>query len=1134
MVKVLNVAEKNDAAKSIAEVMSRGRCNRREGFSRFNKLYEYEYQLLNQRCQMVMTSVSGHLLALEFVGQYKKWHSCSPVALFDTQVLKYCPDDYNDIKRTLEREVKGAKYLIIWTDCDREGENIGFEIIEVCKAVKPNIEVYRAKFSEITPQAIERACQNLIQPDKRTSDAVDVRTELDLRIGAAFTRFQTMRLQKIFPNILADKLISYGSCQFPTLGFVVERYKQVEAFIHEPFWKLRVEYKRDDVAVEFAWKRNRLFDYIACFVLYQHCLEAPLVKVVDVSGRSKSKWRPLALDTVELEKLASRKLKVNAKETMRIAEKLYTNGLISYPRTETNMFTKEIDLPAMVEAQTQDPNWGDFARMVLERGPTPRNGNKTDNAHPPIHPTKYTFNLQGDEKRIYEFIVRHFLACCSQDAQGFETKVEIDVAEERFTAQGLMITAKNYLEVYPYEKWNAKEIPVFEKGDEFEPTLIEMVTGETTAPPLLNEADLIALMDKHGIGTDATHAEHIETIKTREYVGVRPDGRFVPGKLGMGLVEGYDAMGYEMSKPHLRAELEADLKKICDGTKQKEVVLAAQIKKYKEVFIEACRQAQKIDDALSVLLEEVAQPAVAEEELIVSKFVMKCPMCGQDMLLRSKKDNKGFYIGCMGFPNCKCAIWLPESVLAATVTPQTCPRCIPNVNMIDFQFKKGSVPPTVPLQYIGCVGGCDVVLATEVGIRTPRPNNGVTNVSDSARNQPRNETGSGIPPSNTSFGSSGSRSMSTVAAFHSSASSRNSTSNISSPQRIVLQSGPGSLHFSSNASRSGNSRNILNQSDDRNLMDQSNHSNQMITGVVSKNSVGDNAMMGNAANLRNADNGNAVVCNCGNDAAMLSVRKEGPNTGRQFYKCKSSGCSFFLWADEPGNGNGSTRAGMTNGNNGASGFSSPSNRRGNQNTDTADTVVCKCGQPAKSLTVHKEGPNTGRQFYVCPAPKGEGCNFFLWADQAGSEGGDVGTRSAPSTTNRISVTSYTSNRITPNNAGCSTTNQNNAACSDSVMCKCGQPARSLQVQKEGPNKGRPFYGCPAPRGAGCNFFQWADEDTAGNRGLNSGGDDKRSNDSINKVKKRAAPTTAGSSAKISRKCGLCGLEGHTKRTCPHR
>lgn len=143
-----------------------------------------------------------------------------------------------------------------------------------------------------------------------------------------------------------------------------------------------------------------------------------------------------------MEKLGSRKLRINAKETMKIAEKLYTSGYISYPRTETNIFPKEMDLRPLVEMQvrffyfphknltlltdfklelkTVDGSWGAFAQRVLDEGITPRQGKKSDQAHPPIHPTKYVAlnNLENEkERKIYEFIVRHFLACVSKDAQ---------------------------------------------------------------------------------------------------------------------------------------------------------------------------------------------------------------------------------------------------------------------------------------------------------------------------------------------------------------------------------------------------------------------------------------------------------------------------------------------------------------------------------------------------------------------------------------------------------------------------------------------------------------------------------------------------------------------------------------------
>ena len=210
------------------------------------------------------------------------------------------------------------------------------------------------------------------------SAAVDCRQELDLRIGAAFTRFQTMRLQKQFPNTLSDKLISYGSCQFPTMGFVVERYKAIENFAPEPFWKLKVVHELDGCRVEFSWKRVRLFNERAVQVYHDICTENPTARVEDCRSfelmllslllhlspffrsKPKSKWRPLPLDTVELEKQASRKLKLSAKTTMSIAERLYTQGFISYPRTETNIFPKEMDLANIVQTQTGDQRWGGF------------------------------------------------------------------------------------------------------------------------------------------------------------------------------------------------------------------------------------------------------------------------------------------------------------------------------------------------------------------------------------------------------------------------------------------------------------------------------------------------------------------------------------------------------------------------------------------------------------------------------------------------------------------------------------------------------------------------------------------------------------------------------------------------------
>uniref|UniRef100_A0A667XA94 DNA topoisomerase n=1 Tax=Myripristis murdjan TaxID=586833 RepID=A0A667XA94_9TELE len=918
--RVLCVAEKNDAAKGISEIMSGGRARRREGLSKFNKIYEYEYHLFGQNVSVSMTSVSGHLLGLEFKAPFQKWHSCNPVLLFDAEVEKYCPDNMVQIKRTLEKEVRQCQALIIWTDCDREGENIGFEVIDVCKAVKPNLQVFRAKFSEITPNSIQRACGTLTEPDANVSDAVDVRQELDLRIGASFTRFQTLRLQKIFPESLANQLISYGSCQFPTLGFVVERFKAIQAFIPEIFYKIKVLHEVEEDSVEFGWKRNRLYNHTACLVLYQICMEDPIATVTSVTSKPKSKWRPLPLDTVELEKLASRKLKISAKETMKIAEKLYTQGFISYPRTETNMFPRDLALAPLVEQQTQSPAWGTFAQRVMDQpgGPNPRQGKKSDQAHPPIHPTKYTNTLQGNEARLYEFIVRHFLACVSQDALGQETVVDIDIAQEKFSASGLMIIARNYLDVYPYDRWSTKVIPVYEQGSQFQPSAIEMVDGQTSPPQLLTEADLISLMEKHGIGTDATHAEHIETIKSRMYVGLTADQRFLPGELGMGLVEGYNSMGYEMSKPNLRAELEADLKLVSEGRKDKRSVLQHHILKYKAVFIESARKAKKLDEALSPYLGAAQEFTEQEQQdMEIPLPVRKCPHCRRDMVLKKRREGNGKFLSCMGYPACKTAVWFPDTVLEVSRDESVCSTCQPHpVHMLKFKFRRGSLPPMMPLEFVGCIGGCDETLREVLDLKylqtggsgggDPRPPVPRPPRAEPPR-APRANPRPSVPPPGPSW--------------------------VPQPRAPLASGGASSADPSSDV----------------------------------------------------------VVCNCGQDALLLTVRKDGPNQGRQFYKCSGGNCNFFLWADEP------IQQGVPQGRapplpalrtshpprpsvgfgNIPGGDRGPGGAAGGQ----SGQIMCNCNEAAVTRTVQKDGPNKGRMFHTCGKLRDQQCGFFQWADE---------------------------------------------------------------------------------------------------------------------------------------------------------
>jgi DNA topoisomerase-3 len=212
---------------------------------------------------------------------------------------------------------------------------------------------------------------------------------------------------------------------------------------------------------------------------------------------------------------------------MAVAEALYQRGILSYPRTETDFFKEGFELHTLVEEHRGHSLWGGFAcNLVDNHGfEWPKNGGHDDQAHPPIHPTKCVEldSLDNaDEKAVYELVTRHFLACCAKDGQGQQTNITICIPpdgwhRETFSASGLMITQRNWLEVYSkFEKWTAKKVPTFQVGDMLQPSGLIMTSGRTQPPPPISESDLISEMDKNAIGTDATIATHILTIQQRK------------------------------------------------------------------------------------------------------------------------------------------------------------------------------------------------------------------------------------------------------------------------------------------------------------------------------------------------------------------------------------------------------------------------------------------------------------------------------------------------------------------------------------------------------------------------------------------------------------------------------------------
>lgn len=678
---VLNVAEKPSVARALASAFSRLPDSRDGGMRReAAQIFTHNHvcfpDIFTQAQgrapgpatphTMITTSVRGHLATTDFPKDYG-WSRVDPIQLFDAPLETIYKEDMQPLQTMLTRLSKDVHAVILWLDCDREGEAIADEVKQVCVASNPRLEphIYRAKFSTVLDAEIRRALHTLGRVNDWFVQAVQARSQLDLRVGAAFTRFQTMRLQKKF-QLTSTSVVSYGPCQFPTLGFVVERWARIETFVSEDFWFLELSLRiprtdegnnhdRPGRLIHFSWKRHYLYDRVMTLALYEACLEAQVAVVTQLQGRPKNKWRPVPLATVELQIRASSYLRIGSETLMTAAEELYQQGYISYPRTETEKFRPEFEHHPLIQSFANLQGEGPFAayaNMLLNGGfQNPRAGQHDDQAHPPITPCKAVDpnTIQDATQRgVYILVVKHYLACCSRDAIGKETSITVQMDTEEFRASGLMILEKNWLEIYePWERWSTGqgELPLVQVGSRITPASLLMKEGRTSPPPLLSEVELISLMDRNGIGTDATIAQHISTIQEREYATKDASQRFSPTPLGIALVEGYNQMGYQLNKPDLRREMELECNLVANQQKTKEDIIGPILAKMRQCFLTATAEAHKLDDAVARHFPRLGAGNDNQMQVLQANF-SECGTCQGRMALKiERRDGRGNQAG---------------------------------------------------------------------------------------------------------------------------------------------------------------------------------------------------------------------------------------------------------------------------------------------------------------------------------------------------------------------------------------------------------------------------------------------------------------------------------------------------------
>eukprot|EP00056_Hartaetosiga_gracilis_P012783 m.205176 g.205176 ORF g.205176 m.205176 type:complete len:492 (+) comp13746_c1_seq3:93-1568(+) len=367
---------------------------------------------------------------------------------------------------------------------------------------------------------------------------------------------------------LDSTVLSFGPCQTPTLSLCVQRYDRIQSFNPETYYTVDVRVALKNGSTKLSWQRVRVFDRTTASFFLDRVKDESVALVTKVSKKQKSKPRPTALNTVELLRVCSSGLGIGPQAAMSTAERLYMQGFISYPRTETTAYPKNFDLVGVLKQQQHSEIWGEEVKALLSGDMVKPKGGVDHGDHPPITPMRVAsdVDLGGDMWRVYDLITRHFIATLSPDCKYESTDVTLSVGKELFSLTGSRLLRPGFTAVMTWLAPNEDvAVPSLSEGEELAVKQAEITERKTSPPGYLTESELITLMEKHGIGTDASIPKHINTICERNYVQIAGGRTLQPTNLGVVIIHGYQNIDFDLCLPTMRAAVEKQLGLIAKG-----------------------------------------------------------------------------------------------------------------------------------------------------------------------------------------------------------------------------------------------------------------------------------------------------------------------------------------------------------------------------------------------------------------------------------------------------------------------------------------------------------------------------------------------------------------------------------------
>ncbi|MGB6442032.1 MAG: DNA topoisomerase I, partial [Thermoplasmata archaeon] len=542
--RTLVVAEKFNTALRIAVVLSDGRMKR----SRIEGTNVFEFD--RPEGPYAVVGLRGHIVELDYPPELKEWTLAGLPKLLETTPLKRVTE--TGIVTTLQSIVRGYDRVIIATDFDREGELIGQECLELLQKVHPNITVERARYSALTRDEIEGSFTHLQTLDTALAEAASARQEIDLVWGALLTRYLSLTAQQRGRGFL-----SVGRVQTPTLALLVERDQAIKEFVPTPYWEVAAEGEKDGEAFRLRHTHGIWEEKAAADSVFGRVQGATSGVVREFKEEETRRRPPVPFSTTLFVAEATRQ-GLGASTVMRIAEDLYTQGLISYPRTDNTVYPRGLGLRTLVE-KFKDGPFGEAAEFVLQQPSfRPTRGRTETTDHPPIYPTGAVDpkKLRPDHAKVYELVVRRFLATLAPDAVGISRTTSVEIRGEPFQGKGQRLTDPGWYRVYPYSQPEQAPMPVLVVGETVAVSKVELLEEQTKPPRRYTQGSLIQEMERLGLGTKSTRHDVLQKLFDRHYVNQR---QLEPTTTGIAVTEALKAHAPVITRPEMTHRLEEDM-----------------------------------------------------------------------------------------------------------------------------------------------------------------------------------------------------------------------------------------------------------------------------------------------------------------------------------------------------------------------------------------------------------------------------------------------------------------------------------------------------------------------------------------------------------------------------------------------